>query len=246
MPAPPDRQPPAILLEGASRAYAGAAAAVWAVREVGLTVPAGQAVAITGPSGSGKSTLLNLIAGLDRPTSGRITVLGRRLDQAGERALTAFRARSVGIVFQDAHLLPGLTALENVVAARLPWRPHRELEREARTLLVAVGLGERLDQPTARLSSGERQRAGVARALLGHPPLLLADEPTGNLDVATTESLLALLHRLRHELDLTLVVATHDPAVAAVADRVVRLVDGRITDDRMVDGDAALGVHALE
>jgi putative ABC transport system ATP-binding protein len=246
MPAPPDRHPPAILLEDASRAYAGAAGAVWAVRGVGLAVPAGQAVAITGPSGSGKSTLLNLIAGLDRPTSGRVTVLGRRLDQAGERALTAFRADSVGIVFQEAHLLPGLTALENVVAARLPWRPRRELEREARALLVAVGLGERLGHPPARLSSGERQRVGVARALLGHPQLLLADEPTGNLDAATTESLLALLDRLRHELDLTLVVATHDPAVAAVADRVVRLVDGRVTDDRMVDGDATLGVHALE
>ena len=246
MPAPPDRHPPAILLGDASRAYAGAAGAVWAVRGVGLAVPAGQAVAITGPSGSGKSTLLNLIAGLDRPTSGRVTVLGRRLDQAGERALTAFRARSVGIVFQDAHLLPGLTALENVVAARLPWRPRRELEREARALLVAVGLGERLGHPPARLSSGERQRVGVARALLGHPQLLLADEPTGNLDAATTESLLVLLDRLRHELDLTLVVATHDPAVAAVADRVVRLVDGRVTDDRMVDGDATLGVHALE
>jgi putative ABC transport system ATP-binding protein len=246
MPASPEPQAFAVHLEGASRAYAGAAADVWAVRDVGLAVPAGQAVAITGPSGSGKSTLLNLIAGLDRPSSGRITVLGQRLDQAGERALTAFRARSIGFVFQDAHLLPGLTALENVVVARLPWHPRRELEREARALLVAVGLGERLDHPPAQLSGGERQRVGVARALLGHPPLLLADEPTGNLDAATTESLLGLLDRLRHELDLTFVVATHDPAVAAVADRVVRLVDGRVTDDRTIDGDVALGVRTLE
>jgi putative ABC transport system ATP-binding protein len=238
----------AVRLEAVSRSYAGAGRVepVHAVRDVTLTVPAGQAVAITGPSGSGKSTLLGLIAGLDRPSSGRVTVLGERLDEAGERALTAFRARSVGLVFQDPHLLPGLTALENVVAARLPWARRRELEPAARELLGAVGLGGRLDHPPAQLSGGERQRVAVARALLGRPPLLLADEPTGNLDAATTESLLVLLDRLRGDLGLTMVIATHDPTVAAVADRVVRLVDGTLTGDRTIDTGAGLGVRTLE
>jgi ABC-type lipoprotein export system ATPase subunit len=246
MPAQPDLLAPAVLLEDASRAYAAAAGEVRALRAVNLRVPAGQAVAVTGPSGSGKSTLLNLVAGLDRPSSGRVTVLGQRLDEAGERQLTAFRASSIGFVFQDAHLLPGLTALENVVVARLPWRPRRELEAEARTLLGEVGLAERMDHPPSRLSGGERQRVGVARALLGRPPLLLADEPTGNLDAATTEALLALLDRLRRELSLTLLVATHDAAVAAIADRVVRLVDGGLVADRTVDDTAQLGLHVLE
>jgi putative ABC transport system ATP-binding protein len=248
MPGSPDGATAAIQLDAASRAYAGAAKVetVRAVHHVTLTVPSGQAVAITGPSGSGKSTLLNLIAGLDRPTSGRVTVLGQRLDDASERALTAFRARSAGLVFQDPHLLPGLTALENVVVARLPWARRKELEPDARELLDAVGLGRRLDHPPAQLSGGERQRVAVARALLGRPPLLLADEPTGNLDAATTESLLALLDRLRGELGLTMVVATHDPIVAAIADRVVRLVDGQVTGDRTIDPDAALGVRVLE
>jgi ABC-type lipoprotein export system ATPase subunit len=196
-----------------------------------MTVPAGTAYAVTGPSGSGKSTLLHLIAGLDRPTGGEVTVLGQVLSVLREHELTAFRARHIGFVFQDPHLLPGLTALENVVVARLPWRSRRELVREARELLEAVGLAERVDHPPARLSGGERQRVGIARALLGGPALLLADEPTGNLDAATTEALLELLDRLRAELLITLVIATHDPVVAAVANRVVRLVDGQLQSD---------------
>jgi putative ABC transport system ATP-binding protein len=142
--------------------------------------------------------------------------------------LTAFRAGSVGLVFQDPHLLPGLTALENVVVARLPWRPRRELAEEADTLLAAVALAERRDFPPARLSGGERQRVGIARALLGKPPLILADEPTGNLDAITTGDLVQLLRQLRARFELTLIVATHDPAVASAADRVIRLVDGSI------------------
>jgi len=218
-------------LAAVSRSYATGAAEVRAVREVTMTVPAGAAIAVTGPSGSGKSTLLDLIAGLDRPTCGEVTVLGQTLSALREHELTAFRARHVGFVFQDPHLLPGMTALENVVVARLPWRSRRGLVREARDLLDAVGLAGRVDHPPARLSGGERQRVGMARALLGGPTLLLADEPTGDLDAATTEALLELLGRLRAELTLTLVIATHDPVVAAVADRVVRLVDGRLLAD---------------
>jgi putative ABC transport system ATP-binding protein len=131
---------------------------------VSLEVAAGDALAVTGPSGSGKSTLLNLVAGLDRPTAGKVAVLGHQLDVLREHELTAFRAGSVGFVFQDPHLLPGLTAVENVVVARLPWQPRRELEAQARELLAAVGLKQRMDHPPARLSGGERQRVAIARA----------------------------------------------------------------------------------
>jgi putative ABC transport system ATP-binding protein len=193
-----------------------------------MSIGRGRMVATTGPSGSGKTTLLNLIGGLDRPTAGEVITLGRSLGELRERELTAFRAGSVGLVFQDPHLLPGLTALENVIVARLPWRPRRELAGEAEALLEAVGLGARKDFPPARLSGGERQRVGIARALVGKPPLVLADEPTGNLDAATTTDLVELLRDLRARFELTLVVATHDPAVAGAADRVIHLVDGGI------------------
>jgi putative ABC transport system ATP-binding protein len=237
---------PAVRLEGVCRAYPTHGEVVWAVREVSLQLAPCDAVAVTGPSGSGKTTLLNLVAGLDRPSAGTVAVLGRRLDRLREHELTAFRAASVGLVFQDPHLLPGLTAVENVVVARLPWQPRRELEPKARELLAAVGLERRMDHPPARLSGGERQRVAVARALVGGPPLLLADEPTGYLDAAGTEALLALLERLRRALRLTTVIATHDPAVAAIADRVVRLVDGRVVGDHATGGRAPLDLHALE
>jgi putative ABC transport system ATP-binding protein len=218
----------AVELRSVSRAYDIPGAEVLALRDITLEIPRGQAVAITGPSGSGKTTLLNLIAGLDRPTSGEVIPLGRALGGLRERQLTAFRASAVGLVFQDPHLLPGLTALENVVLARLPWGSRRVLAGEAARLLRAVGLSERLDFPPARLSGGERQRVGIARALLGAPLLLLADEPTGNLDDSGTAELLDLLRTLRRGFDFTLVVATHDPTVAAITDRVVRLVRGLI------------------
>jgi len=195
-------------------------------------VVAGEIVALTGPSGSGKTTLLNVIAGLDRPTQGEVTVLGQRLNELTEKALTRFRAQSLGLVFQDPHLLPGLTALENVIVARLPWASRSELEPRARELLGAVGLSERMNFPPAKLSGGERQRVGVARALLGNPKLLLADEPTGNLDTQSTQDLLGLLGALRADRDLTIVLATHDPVVAAMAGMIVTLVGGGIKDER--------------
>ena len=144
-----------------SRTYEGATGSVRALRDVTLSIERGHVVAVTGPSGSGKTTLLNLMVGLDRPTSGEVITLGRSLNDLRERQLTSFRAGSVGLVFQDPHLLPGLTALENVVVARLPWGSRRELAREARALLDAVGLSERVDFPPAKLSGGERQRVGI-------------------------------------------------------------------------------------
>jgi ABC-type lipoprotein export system ATPase subunit len=192
-----------------------------------------------GPSGSGKTTLLNLIGGLDRPTSGSIRVLGHELQGLRERSLTRFRARVVGVVFQDPHLLPGLTALENVVSAQLPWRRRRQLVPEGTEMLVAVGLKDRLNFPPSRLSGGERQRVGIARALMGGRPLLLADEPTGDLDIDTAEEILELLGSLRSRLGLTVMVATHDPAVARTADRVIRLSGGALRPEEPVAVDLA-------
>ena len=236
----------AVIVAAVTRSYQSGGEKLHALEDVSIAVALGQTVAITGPSGSGKTTLLNLIAGLDRPTSGTVTVLGQDLGPLKERDLTAFRARSLGIVFQDPHLLPGLTALENVIAARLPWARRRVLEPEARKLLTAVGLGPRMNHPPARLSGGERQRVGVARALLGQPRLLLADEPTGNLDAGSTEELIALLDELRTDLRLTLVIATHDPAVAAIADQVIRLRGGRVVEERSQRPARQIDVRELE
>ncbi|MGO9204721.1 MAG: ABC transporter ATP-binding protein [Candidatus Limnocylindrales bacterium] len=241
----PERQP-AIALAGVARTYISGADVVCALTAIDLRVARGEAVAITGPSGSGKTTLLNLVAGLDRPTAGTITVFGTRLEDASERELAEFRAHHVGLVFQDPHLLSGLTALENLVAARLPWGHWRELQAEARVLLSELGLGARLDAPPSRLSGGERQRVGLARALMGSPELLLADEPTGNLDAATTEGLIGVLEAVRHAHDLTIVLATHDPAVAAFADRVVHLAGGRVDGERRLDREGPLEARTLE
>jgi putative ABC transport system ATP-binding protein len=219
-----------ILVASVSRVYSAGGTQVIALASVDLEVRSGESVALVGPSGSGKSTLLHLIAGLDRPTSGRISVFGRRFWEMSESELTNFRATTLGYVFQDAYLLPGLTALENVVVARLPSGRRRGLMVEARDLLQAVGLGDRLDHTPDRLSGGERQRVSLARALVGGPRLLMADEPTGNLDADTTEGLLGVIDSLRGRLDLTLLLATHDLAVAASADRVLRLAGGQLLD----------------
>jgi putative ABC transport system ATP-binding protein len=214
----------------AARAYRDGPEPVWALREVTLDVAAGEVVAVMGPSGSGKTTLLNVAAGTDMATSGSVRVLGQDLAALDEGRRTALRARSVGIVFQDPHLLPGLTALENVAVAKLPWRGWRELENESRALLEEVGMSHRIDFPPARLSGGERQRVGIARALLGTPKLVLADEPTGNLDVASKEAVLMLLARLQRELGFALLLVTHDPTVAALGQRVVRMRDGALVE----------------
>ncbi|MGH7761018.1 MAG: ABC transporter ATP-binding protein [Candidatus Dormibacteraceae bacterium] len=237
---------PAIELRNVSREYPSGAERVSALRDMDLTIYPGEAVAITGPSGSGKTTLLNLIAGLDHPTAGSIRVLGQSLSNMTESQITAFRARSIGLVFQDPHLLPGLTAVENVAVARLPWGRRGQLMKEAAKLLGILGLSDRLNHPPSRLSSGERQRVGLARALLGQPTILLADEPTGNLDSNTTEGLIALLTELREEMGITFVIATHDPTVAAMAQRVVRLAGGEIESDRSVPVLRPVDVHTLQ
>jgi putative ABC transport system ATP-binding protein len=198
--------------------------------DVSLEVPAGQFLAIAGPSGSGKSTLLGLVAGLDQPTAGRIEVAGVEITALDEDALAGFRRDHVGYVFQSYHLLPTLTAEENVaVPLELAARP--DAAERARALLAEVGLAERAHHYPVQLSGGEQQRVAVARAIALGPPLLLADEPTGNLDSATGKQIIDLLVGVNRRLGCTLVLVTHDPALAAHADRVVTLRDGRIVSD---------------
>ncbi len=235
----------AITCDNVGRRYRSDGQEVVALASASCEIRRGEVVAITGPSGSGKTTLLNLIAGLDRPTSGRLTVMGRVLDGASEGQLTELRATTIGIVFQDPHLLPGLSALENVIVPALPRHRRSKLEREAAELLGSVGLADRRSFPPSRLSGGERQRVAIARALLGGRPILLADEPTGNLDARTTDEVMQLINRLRQERELTVVVATHDPAVASHADRIFALRDGQLSE-RTPSAEGALELRTLE
>jgi putative ABC transport system ATP-binding protein len=197
---------------------------------VSLDVEAHDAVAIVGPSGSGKSTLLGLIAGLDVPTAGSIVVAGVDVTRLGEAALARFRRETIGYVFQSYHLIPTLTAVENV-AVPLELAGERQALARARTLLAQLGLADRAHHYPVQLSGGEQQRVALARAVALDPLLLLADEPTGNLDSATGEQIIELLVGLNRRLGTTLVLVTHDTALAAHADRVVTLRDGRIVSD---------------
>jgi len=198
--------------------------------DVSLDVPAGQFLAIAGPSGSGKSTLLGLIAGLDQPTAGRIEVAGVEITGLDEDGLARFRRDRIGYVFQSFHLLPTLTAAENV-AVPLELAGETDAAPRAAALLAEVGLAERAHHYPVQLSGGEQQRVAVARAMARRPALLLADEPTGNLDSATGKQIIELLVGMNRRLGATLVLVTHDTALAAHADRVVTLRDGRIVSD---------------
>ena len=205
--------------------------------DVTLEIPARQFVAIAGPSGSGKSTLLGLIAGLDRPSAGRIRVAGAEVTALSEDALARFRLDTIGYIFQSFHLIPTLTALENV-AVPLELAGEPDALARARALLGEVGLGDRAEHYPVQLSGGEQQRVAVARAVTRRPPVLLADEPTGNLDSATGKQIIELILGLNRTLGSTLVLVTHDPALAAHADRLITLRDGRVVAD-----EASLGPH---
>jgi ABC-type lipoprotein export system ATPase subunit len=205
---------------------------VVALEGVNLTLRLGEWLAIAGPSGSGKSTLLHLLCGLDRPTTGSVRYRGQEPRSPGEWA--SLRRRRIGFVFQSFHLLPTLSARENV---EIPmFGVCRASERRARAgqLLAAVGLRERQHHRPAELSAGERQRVAIARSLANGPELVLADEPTGNLDQASSDTVIELLARQRRERELTLVVVTHSPEVAARADRVIRLVKGRLESEAVL------------
>jgi len=206
--------------------------------DVTLDVPAGQFLAVAGPSGSGKSTLLGLIAGLDQPTTGDIRVAGVEITRLSEDALARFRLTTLGYVFQAYHLIPTLTALENV-AVPLELAGDPDALPRATALLAEVGLADRAHHYPVQLSGGEQQRVAVARAMARRPALLLADEPTGNLDSGTGKQIIELLVGLRDTLASTLVLVTHDAALAARADRVVTLCDGRVVSDEPTDGHPA-------
>ncbi|MBK9158018.1 MAG: ABC transporter ATP-binding protein [Micropruina sp.] len=197
---------------------------------VSLDIPKGQRVAVTGASGSGKSTLLHVIGGLDRPTSGEIVVNEVRLDTAKERELPRYR-RTVGFVFQRFNLVPSLNVHDNVIAPLIPYRVPFDKSARAIELLERVGLGERIDASVAALSGGQQQRVAIARALVAHPSLLLADEPTGALDSRTGHEILDLIEELQADTGMTVLVATHDHAIAARADRVLTMADGVLISD---------------
>jgi len=203
--------------------------------EVSFEIPAREFVAIAGASGSGKSTLLGLIAGLDRPTAGHITVAGVPVTELSEDALAAFRRDTIGYVFQSFHLIPTLTALDNV-ALPLELAGEADAFARARVLLADVGLAERAEHYPVQLSGGEQQRVAVARAVARRPAVLLADEPTGNLDSATGKQIVDLLLGLHRLLGCTLILVTHDPALAAHAERTITLRDGRVVGDERANG----------
>ena len=234
-PGRPAGHPSVIRLDQVTKAYQGSVTKAYqqggrpALAEVSITVAAGEVAAIMGPSGSGKSTLLNLIAGLDRPTSGTVTVAGQRIDTLGESALARFRARHVGIIFQFFNLLDDMTVADNVLLpARLARVPAAKARARLDELLAALRIENHRNAYPARLSGGERQRVAIARALVNRPPLLLADEPTGALDSATGDEIGELLVDLNRA-GQTLILVTHDPALAArYAKRVIRIVDGQI------------------
>ncbi|MFJ9547114.1 ABC transporter ATP-binding protein [Streptomyces erythrochromogenes] len=222
---------PIVTVDDVHHSFGSGAQAVHALRGVSFEVRRGELTALKGRSGSGKTTLLNLVGGLDTPTSGRISVEGTDLATLGEPDLLALRRDRIGFVFQSFGLIPVLTAAENVgVPMRLRRIPAREREERARTLLALVGLADHAEQRPGELSGGQQQRVAVARALANDPDLIIADEPTGQLDSETGRSIMELLRAVVRSESVTILVATHDPNLIELADRVVELRDGRLVE----------------
>jgi putative ABC transport system ATP-binding protein len=219
---------PAVRLEHVEKTYGSGDVAVHALKGIDLEIRPGQFVVVLGPSGSGKTTLLNIVGGIEPPTAGRVVVAGRELTQLGDRELTDYRRSTAGFVFQFFNLVPTLTALENVaLVAELIGQDH-----EASTAaLRSVGLEDRADHFPSALSGGEQQRVAIARALVKNPAILLCDEPTGSLDLATGRQVLAALHRTGREANRTVLLVTHNSAIARMADRVLHLGSGQLIDD---------------
>jgi len=222
---------PAIALTGVNLSLGRGAARVHILKNIDLHIGAGEAIGLVGPSGSGKSTLLMVMAGLERADAGEVVVAGETLGRLGEDALARFRGRHIGIVFQSFHLIPTMTALENI-AVPLELAGIHDAQTRAERELAAVGLAERRDHYPAQLSGGEQQRIALARALAPDPAILIADEPTGNLDETTGREIIDLLFAGHAERNTTLVLVTHDTALARRCDRVVRLRSGRIEHER--------------
>jgi putative ABC transport system ATP-binding protein len=222
--------PPTYQLDGVTRCYGEGSTRVLALDGLDLTIGRGEFVAVYGRSGSGKTTLLQMLGALDRPSAGSVRFEGRQMERLGDRALADLRLRAMGFVFQQFNLIPTLTAAGNVEAALAPLAMTRGDRRELVTHhLEAVGLGSRAHHRPTELSGGEQQRVAIARALARSPRVVLADEPTGNLDTDSGEMVVGLLARLHAERNITLVLVTHDEWIAERADRVLRLTDGRIS-----------------
>jgi len=221
---------PAVAVRGVDLSLGRGAARVHILRDVDLAIGKGEAVGIVGASGSGKSTLLMIMAGLERPDKGEVEVDGVKLGALNEDALARFRGQRIGIVFQSFHLIPTMTALENV-AAPLELAGISDAAKRARTELEQVGLGDRLSHYPAQLSGGEQQRVALARALAPRPSLLIADEPTGNLDETTGRAIIDMMFDLPARRGATLALVTHDAALALRCDRVIRMRSGRIADE---------------
>jgi putative ABC transport system ATP-binding protein len=223
---------PTYELEGVARSYGEGATRVLALDGLNLTIGRAEFVAVFGPSGSGKTTLLQLLGALDRPSGGSVRFEGQPLERLGDRTLADLRLRAMGFVFQQFNLIPTLSAAENVEAALAPLAISRAQRKAAvETHLEAVGLGPRAHHLPTQLSGGEQQRVAIARALARSPRVVLADEPTGNLDTDNGEMVMDLLARLHTDLQITLVLVTHDEWIAERADRVLRLADGRLVND---------------
>jgi len=219
---------PIVVVDHVTKTFGDGPRVVTAVRDLSLTMAAGDTVALMGPSGSGKTTLLTLLGALDRPSRGRVVLDGVDVAAVPERRLYEVRRRKVGFVFQDFYLVPNLTALDNVLLPTLPLGRDPRLRRRAEELLAVVGLADRIEHRPSQLSGGEMQRVAIARALVLDPPLVLADEPTGNLDSASGAGVVDVLLRLNSERGTSVVVATHDDRVAARMDRILRMRDGEL------------------
>ena len=218
---------PLIQLESVTKLYRMGEVDVKALDDLSLSIPAGEFVVLLGPSGCGKTTVLNLIGGLDRPTSGKVRIRGEDISQYDDNGLTRYRRDTIGFVFQFFNLIPTLTAAENVEFA-LTLKHHRDVHDRALKLLDLVGLSERSSHFPAQLSGGQQQRVAIARALANEPPILLCDEPTGNLDSSTGQQVLHVLHDLNRKQGTTIILVTHNGAIAPMADRVIHLQNGAI------------------
>ncbi len=231
---------PLYRLVNLAKQYSKGGVIVEAVRGVSLTIKHGEMVALEGPSGSGKSTLLQLLGALDKPTSGTIELAGTDLSKLNDRELTKLRATRIGFVFQNFNLIPTLTAAENVAIAMVPNKVEGRIRTaRAAELLEQVSLGHRFDHLPSRLSGGEQQRVAIARALANKPSVIIADEPTGNLDSATAKEVMATLTSLKTLSGVTVIIATHDREIAGMTDRRIHLRDGSITEDVEVERQSA-------